>query len=59
MKLTRSQRLFVALGKLNERILRESDVLNADGPEHHAAQAFYLKQLRAFSKLLLSAALDA
>lgn len=67
MKLTRSQRLFVALGRLNSHILSESAFLQLlrmrvdedEEPEANREHKHRLKQLRARRKRLLREALAA
>lgn len=67
MKLTRAQRLFVAIGRLNSRILSESDFLKLlsmrvdedEEPEANREHKHRLKQLLARRKKLIREALRA
>lgn len=67
MKLTKAQRLFVAIGRLNSRIASESDFLQLlsmrvdeeEEPEANREHKLRLKLLRALRKRLIRAALEA
>ena len=59
MKLTRSQELFVALGKISASIAREIGAMKDYSPEAIAELEFKLKQLRAIRKQILRKALAA
>lgn len=59
MKLTRSQELFMALGKINASIFIEIDALKDYSSEANAAHEFKLKQLRAIRQQILRKALAA
>lgn len=67
MKLTKSQRLFVAIGKLNSRIASQSDLLHilrrhvrlAEEERFLENERQKMKQLRARRKKLIRAALAA
>lgn len=67
MKLSKAQRLFIAIGRLNSRIASESDFLQLlsmrvdeeEEPEANREHKLRLKQLRARRKKLICEALEA